>query len=398
MITINLVGDKITGVCNGTVYSVTYSQSKYDEMKAIYDTFQQVETMADAKELMKKFDAIAVESLKEKVETKSDHLFYNEKTGKFYLRSGDKISSVPMPKRLADDILDAAEKQLPVEPIVKFWTRLLRNPNIKNRKDAEKWTDSVVEYVTRLFVSPVLKDKYLEEGYSEEVAIKLATVRQTPFTMEGLVCTKKVVTPLYDRSMYKYVLDENGESKRVLRDVVEVSIDEDTGKVDKTIKYSEDWVFQPYIMGTGGDAFHCGSDDKVGHIIRVGQEMWLDSWNQVNCDFSAAGVKGIHTGNQDYINGYEKSDNVTLNCFVDPSEIGAVACYDQVLRVKALFPHSIKDREDDNKNLYHSSTYAAMKDLEYQKAIEEVIQKFTEKAEKLKQQVDKEKNEIELSM
>jgi hypothetical protein len=395
MITINVVGDKITGVCNGTVYSVTYTKEKYDEMKTLHDTFQNVDTMQEAKELMKKFDVLTVETLKDKVETKSEHISYNEKTGKFYLKQGDKVSSVPMPERLANDILDAAEKNLPIEPILKFWTRLLRNPNIKNRPDAERWTEAVVEYVTRTFVSPVLKNKYLEDGYSEEVATKLATVRQTPFTMEGLVCTKKVVTPLYDRTIYKYILDEDGNSKKVLKDTVSSEVNEVTGDVSRKVQYSEDWVFQPYIMGTSGDAFNCGKEG-LGHIIKVGKEMYLDNWTQVNCDFTSSGVKGIHTGNQDYINGYEREDNVTLNCFVDPSEIGAVACYDQVLRVKALFPHSIKDREDENKNLYHSSTYAGMKDEVWDTIRTEVVEKFKKELEERENQIKASISEMEM--
>lgn len=347
--------------------------------------------------LKEQFLPLTEESLNEQIASKSEHLVYNEKTGKYYLTSGGKVSSVPLPAKLAEELLEAAEKGLPVDPVVKFWIRLLRNPNIKNRKDANRWASSVVEYISRTFVSPVLKEKYLKAGYSEEVATSMATVRQTPLTMEGLVNTKKVVTPLNTESMYKYILDEDGNKKRVLRDTVESDIDEDTGDISRKLQFAEQWKFQPYIMGTSGDAFFCGSDGKAGHVIRIGQEMWHDSWDKVNCDFNQAGVKGIHTGNQDYINGYEHPDNVTLNCFVDPAMIGAVACGDDVLRVKALFPHSIKDRETENKNLYHSSKYAAMKDEEWKKLCQEAVERFEAKKKELEAQLAKEQSDFEIT-
>lgn len=382
MITLNVVRDHIVASANGNNFSVRYSKNLYDEAKALYDTIQGITTMDEYTEAVDAFEALFKVDLAA-AQAINENLIYDPNTRTYHLSIGGTKHPVPMPQKLADDLVEANDKGLPTDPIVKFWTRLLRNPNI-HKNDPENvagWTNSVVEYVTRTFTSPALYKQFTEQGFSSEVATEMATVRQTPFTMEGLICAKKVVSPLYDRTMYKYIKDENGEAKRVLRDNVQVTVDENTGDTEKKVKYNEDWVFQPYIMGTSGDAFHSGLNSNPDHIIRVGFEMFLDSWDKVDCNFSRIGVKGIHTGNQDYINGYERENNVTLNCFVDPSEIGAVAAQDDVFRVRALFPYSIKDRETDNKNLYHSSEYAAQKDEEWAEIRQKLQEEYQAKQE-----------------
>lgn len=401
MININVTNGRIVGSAGQEFFSVSYSEEKYKQMMDVKNAFDKAAVDGDVEGaigiLKTDFLPLTVETLQTQVASKSPYLSYNERTGTYHLTVNGKVSSVPMPTTLAEQLLEAAEKNLPVEPIIKFWTRLLRNPNIKDRKDADRWANSVVEYVSRTFVSPSLYDKYIEAGYSEEVARKMATVRQTPLTMEGLVCTKKVVTPLFDLSQYKYVL-ENGEKKKVLRDNVSQSINEDTGEVTTEIQFAEEYKFQPYVMGTGGDAFHLGTGGPLGHVIQVGKEMHLTDWKQVNCDFNSSCVKGIHTGNQDYIDGYENDHNMTLNCFVDPAEIGAVACGDDVLRVKSLFPHSIKDRENDNRNMYHSSSYAALKDKQWSEYLKEAVERFEEQKKALEEKLAAQQNDLDLTI
>lgn len=382
MITLNVVRDNIIASVNGKNLSVRFSKELYDEAVTLYDASQDATTLDEFAEIANKFEALFKVDL-EAAKAINENLIYDPNTRTYHLAINKVKHPVPMPQKLADDLAEAHDKGLPTDPIVKFWMRLLRNPKIHKNdpSNVAQWINSVVEYVTRTFTSPALYEQFKEQGFSHEVATEMATVRQTPFTMEGLICAKKVVTPLYDRTMYKFIKDENGEAKRVLRDTVEVTVDENTGNVERKVTYNEDWVFQPYVMGTHGDAFHCGPESKPDHIIRVGFEMFLDSWDKVNCDFNSVAVPGIHTGNQDYINGYERKDNVTLNCFVDPAEIGAVAAGDDVFRVRALFPYSIKDRETDNRNLYHSSTYAAQKDEEWAKIRAELQADYQKKQE-----------------
>jgi len=138
-------------------------------------------------------------------------------------------------------------------------------------------------------------------------------------------------------------------------------------------------------MGQRGDEFNCVSLDgtsivKKGHHIRVGCSHFLDTWDQV----STPGSKGLHCGGLSYIAYYQSAGTVTHNIFVDPQDIhtvytgsgGAMTC-------KKYFVHS--SMKGVNKNLYHSSTYAALGDTEYHKILEEVTKATAMKAEELKQ-------------
>lgn len=398
MININIVNDRISGSVNGEPFSVEYSEERYNDMVKLQKEEASVDNIEEAQDVWERFSELTTISPKEQIETESEHLTYDPNTDTYHLTNDGKVSPIPMPQSLVDKLLYAVDKNLPVDPVVKFFTRLLRNRNIQegDSEDAARFVKEVCNYATQTFVSPVLKEKYMDEGASEDVATEMATVPQTPLTMEGLLCTKKVVDPLFDRTKYKYIINEDGEKEKVLRDGFEKTIDEDSGEVDiDGPEYSEAWVFQPTVMGTRGDAFRCGleEDAPLGHEIRVGKEMRLDSWDQVNTNPNRSCVPGIHTGNQDYIDSWERSNNVTLNCFVDPAVIGAVPYHDVdgVIRVKELFPHSIKDREDENENLYHSSTYADVGDKRWAEYRKEAVERFDDELEELKAKIEEKK-------
>lgn len=375
MIIINVVNEAVVGSINGKEYSFPYKEETYNSLNALATTVPQ--NMEEAKALVADAWAIVNKAISEGASLNSVHpnLHEDGKGQVFFKSDNGVVSRVPMPKAFVEKLYECVDKSLSVDPLIKLWIRTLRNPNVRNSQQATDFAERLCGYVMQTFVSPVLRKQYLEEGYSEEVAGELATVPQIPITMEGLMVTKKVVNPLDDMRRMKYVFDENGEVKRVLRDNVKRELDPDTGDVTETEDFSaEDHFFEPAIMGKSGDAFKCG--DKLGHIIKVGQEMALEDWSQVNCDNSRTCVKGLHCGNQDYINGYETEGSVTLNCFVDPAEIGAIPNCQGIIRVKSLFPYSIKNREDENRNFYHSSHYAAQKDQEWAIAKQEIIDKF----------------------
>ena len=79
-----------------------------------------------------------------------------------------------------------------------------------------------------------------------------------------------------------------------------------------------------------------------------------------------------------YIQGYQSEGTVTHNIFIDPSDIGAIIGTgygnDGAMRVRRYFVHS--SFAGVNKNIYHSSKFAAMTDGEYVKSLEEVVNKF----------------------
>jgi len=393
MITFNATNGLIVGSVQGDNFSVPYSKELWDEMVKVNEEFTQVSTFEVAAKVVDKFKSLTDKDPKAEIEQITDFMTFNPKTRTYHLKQGDNTSKVPMPKNLVDKIKLAADKDLPVDPLIKFYTRALRNPKVAKAKrlsDATAFLEKLFSYVFRTFVSQSLLKQFMEEdGFSREVATEMATVPQTPITMEGLLCTKKVVDIKEQSQRYKWVLDDDGNKKQVLRDNVKKTIDEESGEVSiEDPQYAEDWVFWPAIYKIG-ESFYCGDekDAPKGNDIRVGKECRLESWASVNTNDNQRCVKGLHTGNQDYINGWESPDNVTLNCFVDPADIGA-APGDDMIRVLRLFPHSIKSRDIDNRNLYHSSDYAAKGDKRWAEYRKEAIDDINAKLEEYKKQLE----------
>lgn len=392
MITYNIINKNIVGSINGKDFSIPYTKDAWEALSKGQAAFQKADSLEKAKKVLEKLEPVVMKDAKAQIEECTPYMTYNPNTRTYHLRDGDKVSVIPLPQNLVDKIKYAVDQELPVDPLIKFTIRALRSPRVTNGVDATYFLHRLCEYAFQTFVSPTLYQKYLDdEGYSMEVAKEMATVYQTPITQEGLLCTKKVVNARFDLQRYKWIKDEEGNAKKVLKDPDIKEIDETTGEETwRDPQFAEDWIFEPAIMGTSGDAFLCGEDSEPGHIIRVGQVMALQSWDQVDCDDTRSCVKGIHTGNQDYIDGWEHAGNTTLNCFVDPADIGAIPYNDVagVLRVRKIFPESIKDREVDNRNLYHSSTYAAQSDAQWDKDRAEAIERFDGEIEALQKAVE----------
>lgn len=353
MLTFNVTGDRITGTYGSKNFSIAFDTEAINVLEEYSAELDEATSMAEVEEIYAELDEWLNPTFEQHITSKRGDLFFDN--GEYYLVHNSQILMVPIPKVLVLYMKEAEDKNLSTDPIIKFWIRLLRNPNIRkdSKEEVNQFVNDVCIYISQTFVDPVLKQRFLEEeGLSEEKAIEFATVRQTPITKEGLICTKKVVTPLYNKFSLTRELVESGEP---------ITFG----------KYNEDWVFEPVVMGKGGDAFYCGS--SLGHELIVGQEVYHTSWDKINCNRNASCVKGLHTGNQDYINGWENDNNVTLNMLVCPSQIGAIPVTSWcggfeagMMRVKSYFPVSIKNREDSNRNLYHSSTYAAKKDEEWE--------------------------------
>ena len=401
MFTFNIAGNNIVGSVNGEAFSINYKKETWDDMVSLQGKFNQVSTVADAKEVVEIFTKLTTQTREKAVEEITPELEYRSSTDTYHLKHNGKVSPVPLPPELVEKIQYAHEKGLPVEPLIKFTVKAMRNPKIYKTRDtkaAAAFLDRICGYVFETFVSPELFKKFVDQGFSEEVAEEMATVPQTPITMEGLLSTKKVVSPEFNSQRYKFVVDEDGNPKKVLRGTEGVSkeIDEDTGQVTvNDPQYAEDWVFTPYVMGRSGDPFYCGSDDKdpKGHVIRVGKEMRLPDWSFVNTNDTQACVKGLHTGNHDYINTFENDSNVTLDCFVCPSEVGAIPYHDApgVLRVRTMFIYGIKSRKVENRNIYHSSKYAELSDERWEQLKKEVIANYDKELEDYKKGIEAKK-------
>jgi hypothetical protein len=374
-----LIGASITGSANGKTFGVKYTEEKYNAMKAIEAKANEADSMEDLQNILADFEPFTHDGYKELIETECPNLFVNEETGKFYLQTtgGVTISSKPLPQALVDRILTSVEKKIDFLPIVKLWTRFLRNPNYADAKAAK-----FANYINKTIVDHKLKKELIEKnGVAPLTAVERATVFQTPVTQEGLICTYKVsteVTTKFDAKDGK-VIPRYG-----------TSFDEDTGeKSTETPDHVEDRLFKPAAMGDNGDAFFCYEivdtlkAKKAGHFIRVGRIHELEKWDMVDTRDSVSCVKGLHTGNRDYIAGYEGTGTVTHNTFVDPMDIGAITDDGSgALRVRRYYTHS--SSAGINRSIYHSSKYAAMTDQEWDELRAEAIKVSEAKAEEAK--------------
>lgn len=369
MIIVNRYEDYISGALNGEPFSVTFSQERYDTMIDLRNKSQQVETVADMMAIIEEFKPLTQESYKELVETATPFLVVNKASEKYYLKfPNGQVDNKWVPGALVERIIKSVEKNISITPLIKAWVRFRRNPNFSQDK-ARRFAN----YINKTYTNYELVAKLEEQGVSRNEAIKRATGYQTPITEEGLLNTYKVSRELTK----KWVLDAEGNKKQV--DRYEKEVDENTGIITyKEPDHAEERVFEPAVMGSRHDAFYCG--DKLGHIIKVGQRHRLESWDQVNCNDNESCVKGLHAGNIDYIKGYQGEDTVTHNVFVDPMYIGAITDDGTgALRLLDFFAHSTLRHV--NRGIYHSSTYAAITDAEFEKMLTEIQQNLDKETE-----------------
>lgn len=373
MITINRTDSIICGSINGKPFSVTFDGVRYKAMKELEQQAGTAETMDELKLIIEQLEPLTKESYKEIVETASPYLFVNKHTNKFYLQYNGILSSKAIPQVLVDKILTCVDKGIDITPLIKCWVRFLRN---------EKYTDSkavaFAKYINASYTDYARVAELQEkEGLSEEAAKALATTPQVAITLEGLIVGYKVSKEIH----VKYVLDEDEETV-ITKSRYQKSVDPDTGLVSYAKpSYVEELLFEPAIMGNGGDEFWCVGHDvnqqpytKKGHHIRVGAAHYLESWDQVDCNDNHSGVPGLHVGGLSYIKGYQNEGTVTHNVLIDPMDIGAVISVDYgdgAMRVRRYFVHS--SFAGVNKNIYHSSKYAAMNDKEYEARVAEVV-------------------------
>ncbi len=378
MITVNRIEDQITGTVNGTPYSVTFHEETYHLMKQIAEEAGTVSTQEEMKALVEKFTPYTKETFKEQIETASPHIFVNPKTGKHYLKLGDKISKTALPKVFVEKLLKSVEKGIDIEPLVKCWGRYLRP--VKGRPAySEKRAEEFAKYISALYVDQnIVEDLVNNQGFSREVAEKKATTTQVAITQEGLLVCYKVSREITT----KYVAeDDQSGVKQVAR--YKMNVDPDTGLVTyDTPDHAEDRLFEPAIQGKSGDAFACigNGHNSVGHFIRVGCRHELDSWDKVGPPMGP----GLHCGGLNYIKNYQTAGTVTHNIFVDPSDIhtvNAINNQDGAMTVRRYFVHS--SFAGPNKGIYHSSEYAKLGDEEYQALLAEAIEASKSSIEEL---------------
>tara|TARA_R110002167_G_scaffold96569_2_gene255676 strand:- start:1048 stop:2217 length:1170 start_codon:yes stop_codon:yes gene_type:complete len=371
MITINVIENKICGSYGETPFTVDYSKELYESMLALVTASETVDSVEEYNSILEAFAPLCVVDYTKTIETQCEYIHVNKGTGEFFLKHNGVVSTIPMPQALVDRIFDSIDKELDFIPLVKMWTRWLRNP-ILRRKMKQGWGQDFCtrffNFVNMQYVHPKHRDDLMENhGLSEEAATKRATMYQMKITHEGLLNGYKV-----SREILHKFNPETGEQE----DRYKRTFNIDTGEIEGEglPEHVEDRLFEPAMMGSSGDAFYCEGPNgyaNPGHFIKVGCTHRLDDWSKVNVNDTTSCVKGLHVGGLIYINCYSGEIH---NIFVDPMHIGAVPDdTDGAIRCKQYFVHS--SLVGVNGSIYHSSSYAAMTDAEWDnmraKAVEE---------------------------
>jgi len=379
MITINVIENQISGSYGDTPFSVNYSEDTYGKMMELSDRQDSVTTMDEYNALMEEFAKLTVQDYKTTVETECPMIHVNEATGQFFLKHNDVVSSVPMPQALVDRILTSLDKGVEFMPLIKMWIRFLRNPILAQKMNScnedcgkgTKFAEKFFNFVNLEYVHPTLKETLMEEhGLSEEIAERRATMYQMKITNEGLLNGYKVSREI----MHAYDAETGEEVDRYKR-----TFNIDTGEIEEggLPEHVEDRLFEPSMMGNSGDAFYCEGPNgysKPGHFIKVGCTHRLPDWSYVNTNDDRSCVKGLHFGGLQYINCYSGEIH---NIFVDPMHIGAVPDDNTgAIRCLQYFVHS--SLAGVNGSIYHSSTYAAKTDQEWEEMRKEAVEAYTE--------------------
>lgn len=354
MININLIDENISISIGEDFYVIPHNTATMKRLSDLAAQANFAKTYEDYEVYVREISTLIEENGIDSaalIQSKCDHIVQDPLSKRFFLTYGDnKISDIPMPQSLVDRIMDSIDKNIDFLPVVKLWTRFLRNPFLKKKGAA--FAERFADFVNMRYVHPANKEVFLGKGLAEDVATELATVYQIKITNEGLLNGYKVSREL----LHKYDIETGEKVDRYKR-----TFNVDTGEIESEglPQYIEDRVFEPAVMGTRGDEFYCG--DNKGHHIKVGQTHSLESWDQVNTDDNSVCVPGLHIGGLKYIAWYAGEIH---NVFVDPMHIGAIPdSNDGAIRCLQYFVHS--SLAGVNGSMYHSSTYASMTDAQW---------------------------------
>ncbi len=395
MIVLNRLDDLIIGSINAEVFNCTYSEDKYNKMKELEEASnKEGVTVVDYNKIVEQFKLLTEETLSGVIEAGNPYIYVDKATGYFHLKNNDVISSVPMPEALVNRIKESADKKIDYMPLIKCWTRWLRNPKLRRltKENQKDFSGRFFNFIDIKFTNYDLVKKLMnEKGYSVEVANQMATTYSMKITNEGLLAAYKVSKEITQR----YKLNDTGQIELYDINACEVEgVDTITGLVTYKKKElsNEERVFEPAVQGQSGDAFSCSKRSDLGHVILVGASHSI-TWDQINCDDNSTCVPGLHFGGLDYIRGYQSMGTETHNVFVCPSKIGAIPDdYTGAIRCVEYF---VKDVFTGvNGSIYHSSTYGSKLDQDWSKERDEIIEKFGKLQEQKVQEITKELNEL----
>jgi hypothetical protein len=385
MISINVIGDRISGSYGNTPYSRSFEKDIYNQMTSLAEQADEVDSVEEYNKILAEFSLLATEDINDRrflVDLAGGVNLFKDPAGRHYVQFEDgEIIDTPLPESLVERFMYTLTTGVSVAPLYKLWMRWLRNPILrkKNKKGTgEQFTKRFFEFINMTYVHPKLKQELMEEhGLSEELAEERATVYQVKITREGLVNAFKVSREI----LHKYDTESGEQVPRYQR-----TFNPDTGEIDSDglPEHVEDRLFEPAVKGQSGDAFYCEGANGYStpqHFIKVGCTHRLPSWDMVNTDDEMSCVPGLHVGGLKYIAWYSGEIH---NVFVDPMHVGAVPdSQDGAIRCLQYFVHS--SLSGVNGSIYHSSTYAAKTDEEWEEMKDKLIEKRTNKLEEVRQ-------------
>lgn len=379
MIIVNAIGNNITVSCRDKEYTVLYTEEKFTELMIIADLSTEVETMDELNKLLVKVEELCKNDYKERVEAFHPEVYVSPVSGQFYLKLDTKVSSVAIPEVLVRRLETSIEKGIDVSPVIKAWKRFLRNPKMitGDSETKELFSDRFADYIEMVYTNPIVVEEEMEKGLNRENAEKIAATYEVKITQEGLIACFKLSTELET----KFVADDEGNPTEV--SCFSRTFDLSTGKItgdNREDMRAEDRLFQPYMMGTGGDAFFCeglNGTGTEGHVIKIGCVHRLADWSKVNTNDNHSCVEGLHLGGLSYISDWEGGRKEGLDihtCFVDPMHIGAIPMYCSSLAIRVLQYYVYGSLTALNHGIYHPSKYAEKTDAQWLEISEKIIE------------------------
>ena len=383
MISINVIGNLISGSYGNTPFSRSFEKDIYDQMCDLAEQADQSETVEEYNKILSEFSLLTTEDLNEKfphAEFAGGVTLFKDAAGRYFIKFVDGIIiDIPMPQALVDRVFDSMDTGASVDPLFKLWMRWCRNPILRKKvKDGrgDNFSRRFFEFIDMKYVHPQLKEEFMEEhGLSEDVATERSTMYQVKITKEGLINAFKVSREI----MHKYDSETGEEIPRYQR-----TFNIDTGEIegDGLPEHVEERLFEPSVKGQSGDAFYCeGANgyDSPQHFIKVGCTHRLPSWDMVNTNDDRSCVPGLHVGGLKYIAWYSGEIH---NVFVDPMHVGAVPdSEDGAIRCLQYFVHS--SLSGVNGSMYHSSTYAALTDEQWEEMKGDIIADYNKTADEV---------------
>ena len=170
MISINVIGDLISGSYGNTPFSRTYEKDIYEQMVKLADDADQAATVEEYNGILAEFSLLTTEDLKTRrhvADIAGDIYMSKDSAGRYFMELADGyLLDTPMPESLVDRILDSFDTGADTTPLAKLWLRWLRNPILRKKSKkgkGEEFTKRFFEFIDMKYVHPRLKIEYMEE-------------------------------------------------------------------------------------------------------------------------------------------------------------------------------------------------------------------------------------------